>query len=626
MEVLPLAKMSKAAETSLDSVIVLEKVTISRPRYQFLSIGSTIISLDSSIINQSRNLSLPDVLSYVGLQVNNYGQGGLSTIAIRGLSPSHTAIVWDDINLQSPMNGQFNLSTIPVSLIDNASIQYGGSGVNYGSGSMTGIIHLENSNLINQINNIWISPAMGSYGNQSLAFGSKIGNNKLAASLKLFTQKSDNDFSFKNTTDFYQRTIQQTNAGMKQIGILPQFMARTSNKSVLKSSCWFQQYNKNIQTMMTSTTPNRDNQKDKNCFIDVQWKYIDSAFIFSAKSAYLYNQIVYTDQNNTTTYNSSQSYIIELEDRILLGKSQWLQIGLNNTSELAFSDSYSSHPQRNRTSLFSQYKIENIHNRLNLMVGLREEYISYFSPIVYDLGMEYRINKWLGMHGNYSRNYHIPTMNDLYWKEDAYTRGNKDLKPETGWSTEVGLEQKYNKNNFQLTFSQTLFYNKISNWIIWLPDPLDKKWQPENKEKGKSEGIEIREFFNYTHGNLTIHNYSAYFYTYARTCNSDGKWNNTQLDYVPLHRAVFNTSIDYKNFSFGYIQNYTGIRYSLETQLEPYQVADLFCNYSLRKNHFKTTLQFRINNLWNKFYQVRQYYAMPLRNYLITLTFNFNTK
>ncbi|HOK98226.1 MAG TPA: TonB-dependent receptor [Bacteroidales bacterium] len=608
-----------------DSIINIDAVEVARHRFEVLSVGATVQPVDTFLLKVSRSLSLPDLLVFSGLNVNNYGPGGLSTIAVRGMSASHTAVVWDEVNLQSPMNGQFNLSVVPACFLDKASIQYGGSGVNYGSGSMTGIVHMGTANLFQQPNQLWFSPAIGSFGNKSMGAGYKWGNHWIATSLKTFLQQADNDFPFKNTTDFYQRTVRQTNAGLKQYGVFPQFAIRTSERSMLKASCWIQQYNKDIQTMMTSSSPNLSHQNDHNVWLNVQWKYVDSAYILSVRNAYLYNQVLYFDPSQGTTDNHSRSYITELESRIWVRKNHWLQVGINYTIDNAFSQGYNENPTRSRASMFMQYKIENIASRLNLALGARQEYVSYFTPLVYSAGIEYRVTQRWRVTANLSKNYRIPTLNDLYWKEDAFAKGNPSLKPEWGWSGEWGVHQMWNIGGLQLEASQMFFYNKIYNWIMWQPDTVGK-WQPINKSQGKSQGVDLRFKSQYQTSRIRSTTAFSYQYTYARTLQSNGQWGNLPPDYMPIHKASLSQMFTYKNLAVGYIHNYTGLRYTLGSRLPAYQVADLFGQYTLYKNQFKLSLQFRINNLWNQFYQVRQYYAMPMRNYLFTLMLDFSAK
>ncbi|MCX7986009.1 MAG: TonB-dependent receptor [Bacteroidales bacterium] len=612
----------------IDSVYNIDAVHVTKPRFEVLSIGTQVQSLDTFILRAGRNLALPELLTYAGLNVNNYGPGGLSTVSVRGLSASHTAVVWEEINLQSPMNGQFNLSVVPACFLDNASIQYGGSGVNYGSGTMTGIVHLGSSGFIQQPNHIWVSPSLGSFGNKSMGVGFKMGNNRLASGLKVFFQESDNDFPFKNTADYYQRTIRQTNAGMKQYGFMPQLFFRTSNRSVLKASCWIQHYGKDIQTMMTSSNPNLTHQDDDNFLMNVQWKYVDSAVVFSIRNAYVYNKILYFDPSQEATNNNSRSYVTELETRLWFLKNQWIQVGFNHTYDVAFSEGYSTDkPTRNRTALFLQYKVENIGKRANFMIGCRQEYVTYFVPIVYSAGFEYKISQYLRFSSNFSKNYRIPTLNDLFWKEDAFAKGNPNLKPEKGWSGEVSLQQHAVVwGLINLESSQSFFYNYISNWIIWQPNEISGKWQPVNKSKGKSEGFELKVKSICELTNFRTLTTVSYQYTHARTLQNNGVWSNYPPDYVPIYKANLSQAFVYKNMTLGYIHNYTGVRYSLGKRLPDFQVADLFLGITFNTSYLKTNLQLRINNLWNELYQVRQYYAMPMRNYLLTLTLDFSAK
>jgi len=339
-----------------------------------------------------------------------------------------------------------------------------------------------------------------------------------------------------------------------------------------------------------------------------------------------FNQILYTDPNIGTTNNFSRSYISEAETRIGLGLKQWLQAGLNFTADEAFSDSYVDNFIRKRTSFFLQYRIENIADRLSFTAGCRQEYVSSFVPLVYNAGAEIKLTPTWRITANASKNYRIPTLNDLYWKEDAFARGNPNLKPEWGWSGEFALHQQRQFDEVHVEASQMFFYNYINDWIVWQPDALTGKWQPENKIKGRSQGVDIRLKTIWNREKFRMVSSVSYQYLHAQTLETSGQWSKNPPDYVPIHKANLSEMLVYKNLSVGYIHNYTGTRYSLGSRLPSFGVADVFCQYVLYKNRFNASLQFRINNVWDKFYQVRQFYAMPLRNYLFTLMLNFSAK
>lgn len=70
---------------------------------------------------------------------------------------------------------------------------------------------------------------------------------------------------------------------------------------------------------------------------------------------------------------------------------------------------------------------------------------------------------------NASRDFRLPTLNELYWPEDPYAAGNPSLKPEQAWSGELGW-----KGRAEAVF----FLRHYSSLIRWIP--RSGQWQPQN--------------------------------------------------------------------------------------------------------------------------------------------------
>ena len=136
------AQTAIAQQTS-DSVTVLTQINISALRLNKVNETSIIQDLDTSFTKFSTP-SLADQLTREGgLFIKSYGPGSLSTLSLRGSNASQTAVLWNGINICSPMLGLFDLTLIPTFLIDQATIQYGGSGASLGSGAIGGALHLD---------------------------------------------------------------------------------------------------------------------------------------------------------------------------------------------------------------------------------------------------------------------------------------------------------------------------------------------------------------------------------------------------------------------------------------------------------------------------------------------------
>ena len=106
-------------------------------------IGVQKTRFDSLALKENVALSMADVLTYnSGIFVKSYGRATLSTVAFRGTSPSHTQVTWNGLNINSPMLGMTDFSTIPSYFVDNASLLHGSSSVGETGGGLGGLVRL----------------------------------------------------------------------------------------------------------------------------------------------------------------------------------------------------------------------------------------------------------------------------------------------------------------------------------------------------------------------------------------------------------------------------------------------------------------------------------------------------
>src|SRR5690606_15927683 len=87
-----------------------------------------------------------------------------------------------------------------------------------------------------------------------------------------------------------------------------------------------------------------------------------------------------------------------------------------------------------------------ITKKLLYEVALRKEITdNYESPFLYSVGTKYEVSDFYSLKFNASKNFRIPTFNDLYW----VTGGSSDLKPETSYQVE--LTNEFTLKNFEIT-------------------------------------------------------------------------------------------------------------------------------------------------------------------------------
>ncbi len=626
--------LQSLAHVSLkDTVIRLDDIEIKTSRLNNFGLGIAVDRVDSRLLRMNSTLSLSGLFfSHSGISMKQYGPGGLSTLSIRGGNAAHTAVLWNGINIQSPMNGMSNLSVFPSFLIDNISVQRGGSGSLYGSGAVGGVIHISDIGRFHQQNNVTCMAGYGSFNKQDYIFSAKTGDNTYAFTMKFYIQSTDNDFAYRNTTRIGNPMEKQTNAGMRSYGFIPGLQVRTSKKSILSISTLYQKFSKDIQTMMTNILPNQDNQADVNLILTANWKYVDSKYTFLVKSGVVRNRIVLTDkslpnpEDEPIADNTGNSMINEVESRFVIQEGHILNIGLNFTHESGESMGYLNKAIRDRMAIFSSWKILNIISGLETVLSFRQEYEKHSNhPVTYSLGTDYHLTDHILIKGNISKNYRIPSFNDLYWKPDTYARGNPSLNPESGYSAEIGSVQVLETETGEMEFSQTLYKNTMNDLILWLPDNKGI-WYPENKEKAETSGLELKGKGEWQFKKVKF-DVTAFYTLIHSTLTSSDAYNNKPVIYVPRHKAMASVACHYKDLSVDFTFNHNSKRYYDHSHTLPeYSIGDLTVQYKFPVKGNRLNASFRIGNLWNTEYQTIAWYAMPLRSYQLALKIQINTK
>lgn len=617
-----------AQKSMTDSTLQLKEVQIISSRLSDFSSGTKINTIDSLSLSQHSNQNLSNLLmDESSLFIKTYGQGSLATSAFRGGSANHTALLWNGFNINSPMNGQLDLSLIPVNFLDAVAVQYGGSSALWGSGAIGGSIHLNNIAKFNTGITSRINLGAGSFGMYDQQASIKISKRKHISSIKLFNTTAKNNFPFINEFTSDNVTTIQKNAELKSTGLLSENYFQIKENQRVNLFFWYQHTDRNIPPTMLQLI-NKSNQTDNNYRVTSEWKREGKEMDSYVRAAYFSEAMSYSDEiYQTLNNNHSQTVITEAEIKVHLETHHFLNIGINNTYATAKTSGYSNGIEQNRTALFASYRYTGKQKKLNVTVAARQELVKQqLIPFTYSAGADYQLLKWIALKSLISKVYRIPTFNDLYWNPG----GNPNLLPESGYSEEIGLKinKQLNTTPFIFTTEPTVFNRTVENWIIWLPGA--NYWSPQNIMNVWSRGVE-------TNSTLSIKVHKAkisisLLSNYVVSTNEKAKTANDasidkQLIYVPMYSGHAKVSIEYKKIAFSYRHNYTGYRYTStdNTQyLSPFYLGALYVSY--KKTFTNSTANFfiQMNNIWNEQYQLVLTRAMPLRNWNAGISFKIN--
>ncbi len=621
------------AQQTLDSVWLLEEVPVTDSRLALFASGDKVAPVTGYAIGNMDYTNLSELLmKYSAINVRSYGVGGLSTASLRGTGSNHTAVFWEGINLQSSMNGSLDLTLMPVSFIDDISLQYGSAGSLFGSGAMGGAIHLASQGLSE--NDGWqgrLYQQLGSFGSTYTGLNVGVREGKFAVKVRGFASQADNDFPFFNI--YKNRRETRQNAAIRQHGLLAETYLSLNSRHDLSLKYWFQDNLVHIPSVVAAGGKARATQADVFHRAILQWQWQERNNILKAHTALVYHNLVYDDKMREPSLSQSTSWITEVGNTHYLNDKNWLYAGLNHTYETATVDSYGANrPQRNRTALYLSYRTLLI-RKLEGTLGMRETLIDGKpSPFLPSLGLSYALTQQWHLKTKVARSYRVPTFNDLYWV-GAGGLGNPDLQPEKGWSSEVGIQASdHTMGQVSISGEATIFSSSINQWIGWVPVTASE-WSPINVEQVWARGVEVSGNMQYQFSRkLSAQVWGTYTYTKStkEKINDGGSATelHKQLIYTPYHQFKASVNMYYQQWTVGYSHLFVGDQFATSSNqltLPYYNIGDFSLTYQWKISHqHQLLLNGKLNNAFNKDYEVRRGYPMPGRNYHISIIYQFN--
>lgn len=605
----------------------IKAVNIEALRQQDAAPGLKFEKIDSISLTQFNTESLSELLSAEsGVIIKNYGPGSLTSSSIRGGNASQTAVIWNGFNINNPMLGQTDFSVIPEFFADKISMQYGGGSAQWGSGSVGGAVLLNSSAIFNKGFGAEINIGAGSTGWIRQSLKTNYSNNRWIFNLKAFNDYSSNTFRFQNSVTLEKQL--QKHARTQGKGMLGEIVYRLNKNSTLSIAAWIDNYNKQIPPLLNQTSV--ATQKDDNLRITSQWRQQLRKGQLAVRAAWFNQGIHFSDSlKNMNAASKAKSLLAEAEYKFHAGKHREILVGISNNYTTASADEYKKEAQLNYFALFMGESAHFFNNKIKPFVSLRKEFNDKREvPFTWYAGGEIVLYKNISLKLNAASVYRNPTINDLYWQPG----GNKNLKPETGKTGDIGLclNEISIAKNITAKAEITLFNRMMKNQIIWLPE--NGYWSAQNLDVTESKGIETKTNLRYNNKKwfmaLTVAT------NYVEATNEKARFENDasvgkQLIYVPLYSSNGSLAIGYGKLIVKYSVQYSGYRYTTTDNLdylEPFWLHSFYAACSLSAQKTKFQLYLKINNLFDENYEIMRNRPMPLRSYKAGIIIQINSK
>lgn len=335
----------------------------------------------------------------------------------------------------------------------------------------------------------------------------------------------------------------------------------------------------------------------------------------------------YSDLSPAATQYKSNSWEIDDQLTAKLSDSNTLVVGLNymhDKFDFASEDLWWGKSNINekiiKKAIFLQDEWK-FANKWDLNTGLRYDSHSIagnaFTPR-FNLG--YEADKNNNIYLSYSKFFVAPTAYQYF--STYYGVGNRNLKPEKGYTWELGWNHKFNDT---ASIAAHLFYRKSHDAVIY-DDVGTFRYENIEDEKARGFDVQLKKSFGKNFS-------SSLGYTYTNTKQThNGILKRNSDGYVPKH--AINMALSYNSSKFdadlmaraAIDRKGSGAGYF---PAENYVIVDLAVNYKPIK---ELKAYIKVNNLFDKFYAEQSavnawmpdaWYTMPGRSIVGGIEYSF---
>lgn len=565
-------------------------VTASRMPEPISSAVEDVTVITHEEIVRGGQSTLAQLLQFqTGIEItSNGGIGQPSAVQIRGSGSSHTLVLVDGMRIDSATTGTTAIENIPLDQIDHIEIVKGPASGLYGSEAIGGVIQIFTKKA--KGNGFTASAGYGGYDTKSLSAG-------------LQEVSGKNDLSL--------------NAGYLQSGGFP--ATRPGNFSYNPANDAYRNANASLDYALHLTAEDEAGirlfQSAGNTqFADTQVIGLNHD-VLSSYSVYSKNRIT-ASWESLLTAGSGEDHLVSsgnFPGYFTTNQNQlsWqndftlehgkIMAGLEELDQHVTSDTAYLLTSRSISSAFAGYQ-GSLQDRHFMQADIRVDKNSQFGTYrTGNAGYAYRFDSGYKVRFDMGTAFKAPTFNDLYYPGFS----NPNLLPEKSTSREVGLDYVSASRHLGLTY----FDNQIRDMII-----LDQFFVPQNIDSARIHGVEVsyQESFSAYRLDcgLTLQNPvdSQTGYLLQRHARQFGS--------VKLSRELDAWRAGLEWFASGY--RFDSASQNPATRLGGYNFLNLTASRDLSKSW---RLDARWNNLFNKHYELVQYYNTPGSNLFVSLTY-----
>ncbi len=624
----------------IDKQVILEKDVISIQGLRVLEqrkrelIGSNEIT----VIKPGNNSgSAADILrENTDLQISGVPlTGEEQKIIFPGYKARHTLVMLDGIPLNKSGTG-FDVSTIPAEIIESIEVMKGSSSSVGGAGSMGGIININTKQATNR-SMVSANHTFGSFGLDKRSLIFSVANAKIQLFALFRKSFARNDFKYVPADD--PDTLKKREYNEKSIYDANISIGYSSAFGIISYKLLFQDFFKKLPGNIESLEEYKDSrlsgQSQKHIF-NYSAKLED--YRIKTDIHYSLDESLY-DNTRLDIPWSNNIYLATLAKNRQL--SRGIKLHTEYLSDVFYIDWGGDYRYEDFKYTDLNYPIQSIDKvfRENYAVfgksKLKQKHFPYSTSLIgsvrwdkttdfadhtsWKLEPEFSYENYFKIYfgGNVANGFTLPSYYSLFWKGDSHVSGNSELKPETSLSWQIFSKLEIWNNSFKVTYR----HDDIDNLIVWDINSFGK-WKPRNLSSAE---VENWDFELNLHPLKFLEFRTVFTRSTAINKSKDDPTYGNKIIYTPdysldttlkLKVKKFQGIINYKLIGEQWSNSYQATN---EHQLPAYDLLNASCEYSIEWKDFKFTPAIRINNIFNKLYEIYVHVPQPGLNWEMNL-------
>ncbi|MDX2003415.1 MAG: TonB-dependent receptor [Chitinophagales bacterium] len=649
-------------------------VTVTGSKYE-KKIGEEVVSVEvltpqfienTNVVNMNQALDKVPGVNMIGEQVNIRGGAGYASGAA-----SRVLMLLDGLPILTPDDGNIEFQSLPLENVEQIEVIKGASSSLYGSSALNGIINLRTAN-----------PKNEPYNKITLFYG--LYNNPFSGKKKqlYFTDKRPmfGGGSFAHRKRYKQVDLVLGGGYNEDAG----YLNDNSSKRV-RLNVKVRYRPERVPGLTIGLNTNMSSFKGGFFFLWRGWgdSPEDSigrpGYIAKDSLAYITNTpgdfrsipvnldpyVTYFDQKNNMHSFKGRWYFVRnlnsngenTDAQQYYGEytfhSALKRLGLNFVTGASMTYGYINSEifdkRKNRNGAVFLQIDKKFFDKLSFTVGIRTEMIKldtldFVAIPVVRAGVNFQAAEGTYIRGSFGQGYRYPTIAEKYVqtiRAGVQVIPNPDVKPESGWSAELGLKQAMKVTD------DWIGYFDIAGFITQYKDMIEfaavssgvglPYFQAQNVTNARISGFEISTFGQGKIKAVTTNFLLGYTYLQPVDLNFDDSATpdkSNMLNYRFHHSAKADIEAIYKGLAIGTTMTYISFMENVDKQIEQVNnigkfrdannggtfVIDGRIAYNLAKG---TKVAFIAKNLANKQYTLRPGYMEAPRNYTVQLSYQF---